>query len=115
VLIQMDSSVIATPTLSSIAVAFDGRVGGYGPVITQARGWVKADSALVNSAGAAPNNPPLIVGSESIAFPIRTISPYGNIQRWSQLRMRTTAGTGIMGACRVFIRYWIAPGQTRLR
>lgn len=97
-----DTSAVPTATLSSLTVLIDGRVGGFGPNSTVARGWVKADSALVNGAAGGT----LTVGDESVAVPIRTISPYGNVRRWPQLRARTTLATGILSSCRVFVRYW---------
>jgi hypothetical protein len=99
-----DSTAAPTATLSSLTVLIDGRVGGFGPspAVALSRGWVKADSAVVNGAAGAT----LTVGDESVSIPIRTISPYGNVRRWSELRARTTTATGILGACRVFIRYW---------
>jgi hypothetical protein len=66
-------------------------------------GWVKQDSALVNGAAGGT----LIIGSESIGVPIRTITPYGNVFRWGELRARVTAVTGILsGGVRAFFRYW---------
>ncbi len=101
-LFQVDSTAAPTATLSSLTILIDGRVGGFGSTATLARGWVKADSALVN--GAAGGS--LILADESIGVPIRTISPYGNVQRWGELRARQTAATGILSAVRVFLRYW---------
>lgn len=104
IVFQCDSaSAPTTPTLSSMTVLIDGRMGGFGSNTTLARGWVKADSALINGAAGGT----LIAGDETIAVPIRTISPYGNVMRWQDLRARITAATGVMsGAVRVFIRYW---------
>lgn len=99
---QSDSTAAPTATLSSLTILIDGRVGGFGNTATLARGWVKADSALVNGAAAGT----LIVGDESVGVPIRSISPYGNIRRFGQLRARQTAATGILTSVRAFVRYW---------
>jgi len=100
---QADSTAAPTATLTSITVLLDGRVGGYGPATALSRGWVKIDSTVVDG-GANRGN--LTLADESVAIPIRTIGVYGNVFRWSQLRARTTAATGILSGCRAFIRYW---------
>lgn len=100
--IQSDSSAAPTSGLTSATMFLDGRVGAFGPAITLARGWVKADSALVNGAAGGT----LITGNESFAFPIRSISPYGQVLRWSNLRARISAAGTALSAARVFVRYW---------
>jgi hypothetical protein len=100
---QPDSSGPPTATVSAMTWIVEGRAVGTGSVVTNARGWVKADSALVNGAAGGTLN----VGMESVSFPIRTITPYGNIRRWGQLRARASAITGILsGRVRAFVRYW---------
>lgn len=98
-----DSSVAVTPTLTSLTVLFDGRMG---PVraLTAATdaGWVKADSALVNGAAGGT----LILANETVAVPIRTISPYGSVLRYDTLRARVTSATGVLTSCRLYLRYW---------
>lgn len=99
------SAAPTTPTLSALTVLFDGRPAGLGRRSTGdlGSGWVKADSALVNGAAGGT----LIVGNESVAVPIRTISPYGSVLRWGNLRARITSATGVLsGGIRVFLRYW---------
>jgi hypothetical protein len=102
VVLQSDSSAAPTSGLTSATMLVDGRVGGFGPATTLARGWVKADSTFVNGAAGGT----MITGDESIAFPIRSISPYGNIRRWGTLRARISAAGTALSAVRVFLRYW---------
>lgn len=105
--ISPDTSVDLTPALTSATCFIDGRVGGFGvgTPVTNGYGWVKADSSLVNGAAGGT----MILGDDVIAFPIRSISPYGSIWRWSELRARITGLGGATGipAARVFLRYWI--------
>lgn len=103
--IQSDSTAAPTaPALTSITCLFDGRLSGLGPTTALSAGWVKADSCLAN--GAAGGG--MILGDQTVAFPIRTISPYGNIFRFGELRGRITGVGGAVGiaAARVFLRYW---------
>lgn len=102
VVLQSDSSAAPTSGLTGVTMLVDGRVGGYGPAVDLARGWVKADSALIT--GAAGKT--LITGNESIGLPIRTISPYGNVLRWGTFRARISATGTAMSAVRAFVRYW---------
>lgn len=101
--IQPDTSAAVTSTLTGVTAIFDGRAVGTGAVTTLARGWVKADSCFINGAAGAT----MATGDESIALPIRSISPYGNIRRWQNLRARITCTAGLMsGSCRIFLRYY---------
>lgn len=108
-----DTAVVGTATLTSMTWIIDGRpTRPNATEVTLSRGWVKADSVLVNGASAEG----LILGNESVAVPIRTISPYGNVQRWAYLRGRQTAATGILsGGVRVYIRYWRPDNQYNSR
>lgn len=102
--VQSDSTAAPTaPALTSITALIDGRLGGFGPVLTLGAGWVKADSALAN--GAAGGG--MILADQTVAFPIRAVSPYGNIFRFGELRARITGVGGAVGiaAARVFLRY----------
>jgi hypothetical protein len=101
-LLQADSSAAPTAGLTSVTALIDGRVAGLGPATTLARGWVKADSALVNGAAGGT----MILADESVSIPIRSISPYGNIFRWGALRARITGAGTSLSAARVFLRYW---------
>lgn len=101
-ILTADSLAAPAATITSMTCLIDGRVGPYGTTVTRARGWVKADSALVSGAAGGT----LILGNESIAVPIRSITPYGNVWRWPWLRARITASTGFLSSCRVFLRYW---------
>jgi hypothetical protein len=105
---QPDTNAAVTSTLTGVTAIFDGRAVGTGAVTTLARGWVKADSAFVNGAAGAT----LITGDESVALPIRTISPYGNIRRWQNLRARITCTAGLLsGSVRVYFRYYDADAK----
>ena len=103
IVLQADSSAAPTAGLTSATMILDGRVGGYGPSVNLARGWVKADSALVS--GAAGKT--LILGDESVGFPIRSVSPYGNVLRWGEFRARISGAGTALSAARVFLRYWL--------
>lgn len=107
IVIQADSSAAGTATLSAITCLIDGKAVPQSKNTTSlGLGWVKADSALVNTA-ASPHHTPIIVGNESVAIPIRTYSPYGSVLRWAQFRARFTAVTGILsGSVRAFVHYW---------
>lgn len=108
IIIQTDSSVATTATATNLTAIIDGRVGGLGGLpssgtpATLGEGWVKADSAFIN--GAAGGH--FETGNDSYGFPIKTISPYGNVQRWPELRARITVATGSIPAARVFLRYY---------
>ena len=105
IVIQSDSTAAPTaPALTSITCLIDGRLGALGPKTVLSSGWVKADSSLAN--GAAGGG--MILADQTVAFPIRAISPYGNIFRFGELRARITGVGGAVGiaAARVFVRYW---------
>jgi hypothetical protein len=113
IIITSDSSAApTTPALTSITCMIDGRVGAYGLKQNLGSGWVKADSSLANGAVGGG----MILGDQTVAFPIRTISPYGNIFRFSELRARITGVGGATGiaAARVFLRYWV-PSAVRVQ
>jgi hypothetical protein len=103
---QADSSAVPTASLTTTTLIIEGRAGGFGgPATTLARGWVKVDSIVVN--GAAGN-----ASMETIVAPLRTITAItgqntiNNIQAFAQLRARTLTATGVLSACRAFVRYW---------
>lgn len=108
ILIQSDSSAATTATATNLTCVVDGRVGGFGSgtagtfPATLGEGWVKADSTFIN--GAAGGH--FETGNDSYGVPIRTISPYGNVMRWGELRARITVATGSIPAGRVFLRYF---------
>lgn len=112
IVLQPDTSAAVTSTATSITVMIDGRGVGTGSVATLARGWVKADSVLLAGGAAGAG---VITGDESWAFPIRTISPYGNIRRWGQLRARVSAVVGgvFSGQIRAYLRYYDAEGDKK--
>jgi hypothetical protein len=101
-----DSSAVPTPAFTGVTALIDGRLGGFGAsgTVVNSIGWVKADSALAN--GAAGGG--MILGDHTITFPIRTMSPYGGIFRFAELRARITGVGGATGlaAARVFLRYY---------
>ena len=100
-----DSSAIPTPAFTSVTAQIDGRIGGFGTVTdVLTAGWVRADSALANGAVGGG----MILGDQTICFPIRTMSPYGSIFRFEELRARITGVGGATGlaAARVFLRYY---------
>jgi hypothetical protein len=101
--IAADSAAgVPVRTLTSLTVMIEGRPGAYGSNVTNARGWVKADSIVCD--GRAGMN--LTLADEAVSIPIKTIGAYGNINKWAQLRARIAAGTGTLGSARAFIRYW---------
>lgn len=102
VVIQSDSSAAPTAGLTGVTMFVDGKVIAGGPNLTVARGWVKADSVLVN--GAAGKT--MILADETVGLPIQTISPYGNIRRFAMLRARISGTGTALSACRVFVRYF---------
>ena len=101
-LIQSDTTVATASTATAITAILDGKVGGFGPPVTLARGWVKADSSFIN--GAAGGS--MTTGDETVGIPIHTITPYGNIFRWPLLRARISPATGMIAGARVWLRYW---------
>lgn len=108
IIIQSDSSAATTATATNLTAIIDGRVGGFGSgtygnfPATLGEGWVKADSVFIN--GAAGGH--FETGNDSYGFPIFSISPYGNVLRWPELRARITVATGSIPAARVFLRYY---------
>jgi hypothetical protein len=102
IIIQADSSVATTATATNVTMLIDGRVGGLGAAATLGEGWVKADSSFINGAAGGT----MATGHDSYGIPIKTISPYGNVQRWPELRARITTATGSIPAGRVFLRYF---------
>lgn len=106
-LIQSDSSVATTATATNVTVLVDGRVGAYGPnpqglATGNAEGWVKADSVFINGAAGGT----MTTGDDSYGIPIHSVSPYGNVLRWPDLRARVTTATGSIPAARIFLRYY---------
>lgn len=81
----------------TITIMIDGKIGGYGPNNSNAIGWSRIDST-VTTIGA--------VADQSIGIAIRTQGKYGTPLSFSTLRARTIGGTGTMGSCRVFLRWW---------
>lgn len=101
--VMADSSAAITPTLTAATCLFDGRINPIRAASsTPNTGWVKCDSALVNGAAGGT----LILANETVAFPIRSITPYGSIFRFQSLRARITGGTGILTSARAVLRYW---------
>lgn len=104
VMVAPDSSAIPTPAFTSATMLVDGRVGGFGAINSLSAGWVKADSCLINGAAGGT----MILGDHTLSFPIRSISPYGTVFRFEELRARVTGLGGATGlaAARVFVRYY---------
>jgi hypothetical protein len=103
VVFAADSTVPIVPTLSSMTLIFDGRMGPTrANTANTDAGWVKADSALVNGAAGGT----LIIGNETVRVPIRSISPYGSTLAFESLRCRITSATGVLTSARVYLRYW---------
>lgn len=101
-IIQSDSSAATTATATNVTVLVDGRVGAFGPVATLGEGWVKADSIFINGAAGGT----MATGDDSYGIPIHSVSPYGSVLRWPDLRARITTATGSIPAARVFLRYY---------
>lgn len=108
---QADSSAAPTATLTTMTMIIEGRGGGFGLNTSNARGWVKVDSVVVNgSAGAT--------GLETVIAPLRTIGAItgqntaNNLSAFEQLRARVLTATGILSSARVFVRYW-KPNESR--
>lgn len=100
------SAAPTTPTLTSATILIDGAPPGKSTNTTLAGNWQRADSIVVNSVG-TNGTYPLAAGSTAFAVPIRTIGPYGHVQRFSIFRARISAATGILsGSVRVWLRYW---------
>lgn len=105
---QPDSAGVTAPTLSSITVEIDGRAGHYKGNSTHS-GWAQIDSVVAAglSTRGAVHVPIYAVGV--LANPALTTNPYNRayaILAFDELRARITAATGVMSACKVFLRYW---------
>lgn len=102
---QADSTAAPTASLTTMTIIVEGRAGGFGPITTMARGWVKADSIVVN--GTAGN-----ASMETIVAPLRTIAAVtgqntiNNLAAFEQLRARLISATGVLSSARAFVRYW---------
>ena len=94
---QTDSAAVPVNTNGTFTLYTEGRQGGYGLSTSNARGWCRVDSTVI-TLGAAYD--------ESFSFPIKTWGTYKSPWSYTQLRVRSAGGTGIMTACRVFLRWW---------
>jgi len=103
-----DSAGVTAPTVSSITVEIDGRAGAYGGNSVNAA-WSQIDSVV--SAGLSTRGivsvPIRAIGS--LSNPALTTFQYNReyaTLAYPELRARITAATGVMSACKVFLRYW---------
>jgi hypothetical protein len=118
ILIQQDSTGAGAPTVSSLTVEIDGRVGGFGPVVNLAR-YTQLDSTVttfVNSAGVynyvlnVPVRALFGLGGTGGNGPENHLNLFYRMMAYPTLRARISAATGVMsGSLRAFIRYWKGP------
>lgn len=114
VVLQADSSVRGTESISSVTVEIDGRAAGFGPTIDLTN-YQQVDSTVVTFVDSDPLN-------RVLAIPIRAVSGLGGagsngpensqnffyrIMAFETLRVRFSTATGILsGGVRAYIRYW---------
>lgn len=94
--VQVDSTAAAVGN-GTFTVHLEGRVGGYGATSANSSGWARIDST-VTTLGA--------VADQSLPIAIKTRGLYNSPLAFSQLRARTSGGTGTMGSVRLFLRWW---------
>jgi hypothetical protein len=112
--IQSDTTAAISSAVTSVTYEIDGRQGGFGVATDNAEGWTQVDSSVVNCVADA-------AFGGTIALPIRAIADnflttgtlgattgnrYFRIMAYNDLRCRITATTGVMGAARVWWRWW---------
>lgn len=101
-LLQCDSSTVTTATATSVTALFDGRVGGMTYNATLGEGWKKADSTFINGAAGGT----MVTGDDFYRIPIHTVSPYGAVLAFPEMRARIGTATGSIPAARVYVRYY---------
>ncbi len=114
IVLQADSSVRGTESITSVTVEVDGRAIGAGPTIALDN-WQQVDSTVVTFVDSDPLN-------RVLAIPLRAISGLGGlgsngpenalnyfyrIMAFETLRVRFSAATGILsGGVRAYLRYF---------
>lgn len=117
---QGDSSVAVGSTISAMTYEVDGRAQATG-ASSGNTGWTQIDSVVVST---IPATGQVTDGPTSVCIiPLRAINALGGIGgslltgvnimnepykifACEDLRVRLTSVTGVLSACRVFVRYW---------
>lgn len=113
-LFQSDTSVAISSAVTSITYEIDGRAAGIGVTTDNAQGWTQVDTAVVSVvADAAFGGTIAIPIAAKQGIYLTTLgagalvnSAYFRLMAYNELRVRITATTGIMGAARVWFRWW---------
>jgi hypothetical protein len=114
VVLQADSSVRGTESISSVTVEVDGRAASIGPTINLSN-YQQIDSTVVTFVDSDPLNRVLSVPIRAIGGlgglgsngPENALNYFYRIMSFESLRVRFSTATGILsGGVRAWVRYW---------